>query len=88
MNEVPTSLKIVVLSCTAVLGGLIVGSSIIFLLKAAAWSAYKDVFDLAVTRTLLPLFTTLVTAALTYIFGGALMNLAEIRLQSRRGEDR
>ena len=66
--------KVVVLTSTAAVAVLIVALSLIYFCVSFCFAAprlglLKDMFDLAVTKTLLSMFTTLVTAALTYIFG-------------------
>jgi hypothetical protein len=84
MIESSTSLKVAVVCFAGALGVLIAFASLTFLLRAESWSTHKDVFELTVTRTLLPLFSTMVTAVLAYIFGKTFVALAEARLHTHR----
>lgn len=52
-----------------------------FHMPADRLSLVKDGFDLAVSRVLLPMFTTVVTAALAYIFGKPLVVALADRLR-------
>ena len=51
-----------------------------FVLPIDRLGPVKDAFDLAISKVLLPMFTTLVTAVLTYIFGKQLVSAISGRI--------
>ena len=53
-----------------------------FSLPADRLASVKDAFDITVAKVLLPMFTTVVTAALTYIFGKQLVSAVSDRLRA------
>jgi hypothetical protein len=85
-----TSIQFVVLTFTAFVSLLIVVLSLLFFhdsfqLPADRLGLIKDAFDIAVTKALLPMFTTLVTAVITYIFGKQLVSALADRLRADVG---
>lgn len=69
----------IVLVVASVLGGLIVVLSIVWLFGAPLdnkdkFAAYKDIYESVVRGTLLSLFTTIITAKLTYSFAKFALN--------------
>jgi hypothetical protein len=82
--------RYVVLVSTAALSVLIVALSLVFFFEAYSiptdrFGSLKEAFDLAVSKVLLPMFTTLVTAALTYIFGKQLVSALSERIRAMAG---
>jgi len=79
--------KFVVLSFAAIIGAIIVALSLLvfystFSLPADRFGLVKDAFDMVVSKVLLPLFTTIVTVSLTYIFGKQLVSAVSDRIRS------
>lgn len=84
--------KYFVLIFTAAVALIIVVLSLLFFyeafnlnLPADRLGAIKETYDLAVSKVLLSMFTTLVTAVLTYIFGKQLISAVADRIRSKAG---
>jgi hypothetical protein len=79
-------LENLVLLITAVLGGVVAAISL-FLFFGAIWlpsetfDSLRDAFDSAISQVLLPMFNTLVTASLAFIFGNQVVPALARRIQ-------
>jgi hypothetical protein len=88
-----TNAKYFVLASTAIIGGTIFALSLLvffnaFELPADKWASVKDAFDSVVSTVLLPMFNTLVTAALAFIFGKELVPALAERIRTKALEQR
>jgi ABC-type Na+ efflux pump permease subunit len=80
--------KRIALIAIGLLGVTIVVLSLMFLYEASSLTAdrfapLKDAFNLAVSQVLLQMFTTVVAAALTYIFGKQLVSALSERIRAK-----
>jgi fructose-specific phosphotransferase system IIC component len=95
-NEVrmkETNTRYFALASTAIIGAAIFALSLLaffnaFRLPADKWGLVKDAFASVVPTVLLPMFNTLVTAALTYIFGKQLVPALSERIRAKASEQR
>jgi hypothetical protein len=79
---------------TAVLGGIIVALSLYYFFSFSTLSggvfdkekaaAARDLFEIVVTRTLLPIFNVLIAAILTWVFGKPLFESLAERIRISR----
>ncbi len=88
-----TNIKYFVLAATAMIGVAIFALSLLLFFEAYRlpvdkWKPLKDAFDSVVSTTLLPMFNTLVTAALAYIFGKQLVRALSERIRGNASEQR
>jgi hypothetical protein len=77
--EVTKALKAVVVTISLFVAGTIISTSLwAWFQSPDQFALFKNAFDLVVTQTLLPLFTTLAASVLGYIFAHAAVRAVEV----------